>query len=327
MEPTQSKDSEKKNPNRKMIIHGEEILPGETKRITVNIAKLPSHSSIDVSITVSRAKEEGPVLLLSGGLHGDEINGIEIVRRIIEKELNVPQIGTVICIPIINVYGFIHFSRFVPDGKDVNRSFPGNRNGSLASRVAYFLMQDIIPKIDYGIDFHTGGADRTNYPQVRAMMNDPENEVLAKAFNAPFTLHSKYRAKSLRQAAGKRGKRILVYEGGESSRFDEIAIQNGIDGALRLMHHLGMVNQSPEADHESIRINRSSWIRARASGLLQTKLKSGQAIKKNQLVGYITDPFGDFKIPIKSPASGFVIGINNNPILHQGDAIMHIGVV
>ncbi|MHA7128681.1 succinylglutamate desuccinylase/aspartoacylase family protein [Algoriphagus namhaensis] len=317
---------EKKATRKKMTINGEEVLPGETKRITVNIAKLPSHSSIDVSITVSRALEDGPVLLLSGGLHGDEINGVEIVRRIIEKGLNIPKTGTTICIPIINVYGFIHFSRYVPDGKDVNRSFPGNKNGSLAARVAYFLMQEIIPKIDYGIDFHTGGADRTNYPQVRAMMNDVENEDLAKAFGAPFMLHSKYRPKSLRQAAGKRGKRILVYEGGESSRFDEFAIKLGIDGAMRLMHHLKMTDLNPPMDFESLRINKSSWIRAKASGLLQTKLKSGQTIKKNQVVGYITDPFGDFKIPIKSPASGFIIGLNNNPILHQGDAVMHIGV-
>lgn len=326
MDSQKAKEIEKKNAKRKMSIHGEEVLPGETKRITVNIAKLPSHSSIDVSITVSRALEDGPVLLLSGGLHGDEINGVEIVRRFIEKGLNVPKAGTIICIPIINVYGFIHFSRYVPDGKDVNRSFPGNKNGSLAARVAYFLMQEIIPKIDYGIDFHTGGADRTNYPQVRAMLNDIQNEALAKAFNAPFTMHSKYRPKSLRQAAGKRDKRIIVYEGGESSRFDEFAIQNGIEGALRMMHHLGMTDANPPATHQSHQINRSSWIRAKVSGLLQTKLKSGQSVKKNQVVGYITDPFGDFKIPIKSPATGFIIGLNNNPILHQGDAIMHIGV-
>ena len=319
-------DPIKKPARKRFAIQGVEVLPGETKSLTVNIAKLPSHSSIDVSITVSRAMEDGPVLLLSGGLHGDEINGVEIVRRIIEKGLNVPKKGTTICIPIINVYGFIHFSRYVPDGKDVNRSFPGNKNGSLASRVAYFLMHEIIPKIDYGIDFHTGGADRTNYPQVRAMLNDSQNEVLAKAFHAPFTLHSKYRPKSLRQAAGKRDKRIIVYEGGESARFDEFAIQNGIDGALRLMHHLGMTHLNPVPNHPSHFIKKSSWIRAKVSGLLQTKLKSGQFVKKNQVVGFITDPFGEFKIPIKAPVSGFIIGLNNNPILHQGDAIMHIGV-
>lgn len=309
-----------------MIINNQSIEPGQTKTIDVNVAKLPSHSSIDISITIARSKEPGPVLLLMGGLHGDEINGIEIVRRMIEYGWNKPEKGTVICIPILNVFGFIHFSRYVPDGKDVNRSFPGNRNGSLASRVAYYLMRDIIPKIDYGIDFHTGGDDRSNYPQVRCMMSDEENSALANAFNAPFTLNSPYRPKSLRQAAAKLGKRILVYEGGESSRFDEHAIQEGLNGTRRILHHLGMTNESPAATHNNIYFGSSSWIRAKASGMFQTNVENGQKILKKQLVGYITDPFGDFKVPIKSQVDGYIIGLNNDPIIHQGDAVMHIGI-
>ncbi|MEQ8357947.1 MAG: succinylglutamate desuccinylase/aspartoacylase family protein [Cytophagales bacterium] len=311
-----------------MIINNEEIKPGETRSLEVNIAKLPSHSSIDISITVSRAIKEGPVLLLSGGLHGDEINGIEIVRRIIEQEYNIPIKGTIICIPIINVFGFIHFSRNVPDGKDVNRSFPGNKNGSLASRVAYYLMKDIIPKIDYGIDFHTGGADRTNYPQTRGLFSNSKVRELADVFHAPFTLHSKYRPKSIRQSAAKLGKTILVYEGGESARFDEFAIQKGIEGALRVIKHLGMSDikiKNPE--YENVFINHSSWIRARASGLFQTLVSSGDKVEARQVVGNITDPFGDFKVAVKSTYTGYVIGLNNNPIIHQGDAIMHIGLV
>lgn len=310
-----------------MIINDEKISRGETRRLVVNIARLPSHSSIDVSITVSRSKKDGPVLLLSGGLHGDEINGTEIVRRIIDQEYHIPAVGTIICIPIINIYGFIHFSRYVPDGKDVNRSFPGNKNGSLASRVAHFLTKEILPQIDYGIDFHTGGADRTNYPQVRAMMNDPENEELARVFNAPFSLDSKYRPNSLRQTAGKMGKKIIVYEGGEAARFDEYAIQEGVKGTLRVLNHFGMTDIAPKAKEETKMIKGSSWVRAKASGLLQTDVKSGQEVKKNEVVGYITDPFGDFRVKLKSPATGYIIGLNNNPILHQGDAVMHIGVV
>ncbi len=311
-----------------MIINKEEIKPGETRSVEVNIAKLPSHSSIDLSITVSRAKKKGPVLLLSGGLHGDEINGVEIVRRIIEMEYNIPEKGTIICIPIINVFGFIHFSRNVPDGKDVNRSFPGNKNGSLASRVAYYLMKDIIPKIDYGIDFHTGGADRTNYPQTRGLFSNSKARELADVFYAPFTLHSKYRPKSIRQSAAKLGKTILVYEGGESARFDEFAIEKGVEGALRVIKHLGMSNlELQEPDYKNVFIRNSSWIRARASGLFQTLVSSGDKVEARQTVGNITDPFGDFKVPVKSSQSGYVIGLNNNPIIHQGDAIMHIGLV
>ncbi len=311
-----------------MIINNVETLPGQTNRITVNVARLPSHSPIDISITVARAKKDGPVLLLMGGLHGDEINGVETVRRIIDQGLNIPEAGTIICIPIINIYGFIHFSRSVPDGKDVNRSFPGNRNGSLASRVAYYLLHDIIPVIDYGIDFHTGGADRTNYPQIRCQLKDPVNAELAHAFHAPFTINSPYRPKSLRQSAAKLGKKILVFEGGEAGRFDEFAIQEGINGALRVINHLGMSSRTlTPAPYESLLISNSSWVRARASGLFQTLVVYGEAVTKNQLVGHITDPFGEFCIPLKSPATGYVIGLQNNPILHQGDAVMHIGKV
>lgn len=310
-----------------MEINGVTILPGEEKKIDVNIARLPSHSAIDISITVSRAKEPGPVLLLMGGLHGDEINGSEIVRRIIEKDLHTPKIGTIICIPIINVYGFIHFSRYVPDGKDVNRSFPGNKNGSLAARMAYYLTKDILPVIDYGIDFHTGGADRTNYPQVRCVMKDERNVELAEAFHAPFTLDSKFRPKSLRQTANKNGKKILVYEGGESSRFDEYAIREGINGTIRLMNHLGMTDDYVQADYQNLIIKNSSWVRARKSGIFLSEVVSGQVIKKNQLLGSVNDPFGGFKSKVTATANGYVIGLNHNPIVHEGDALMHIGVI
>ncbi len=311
-----------------MIFNGVDIPRGVTQKVEVNISRLPSRSPIDIYITVARAKEPGPVLLLMGGLHGDEINGVEIVRRIVEQGLNQPTVGTIICIPIINIYGFINFSRYVPDGKDVNRSFPGNKNGSLASRVAYYLTQDILPKIDVGLDFHTGGADRSNFPQIRCMMNDDTNQGLAQAFCAPFTLHSTYRPKSLRQTAAKRGKRILVYEGGESSRFDEFAIQQGVNGAIRVMKHLGITDaEAPEPTYNNQLVNRSSWVRARSSGMFQCAVINGAEVKKKQLIGYMTDPFGDFKEPIKSPATGFIIGLNNDPILHQGDAIAHIGIV
>lgn len=309
-----------------LIISGKQILPGEEAVINVNIGKLPSHASIDLNITVARAVEDGPTLLLSGGLHGDEINGIEIVRRIIEREHHIPKIGTVICIPIINMYGFINFSRYVPDGKDVNRSFPGNKNGSLASRVAHYLTHNIIPKIDVGLDFHTGGGERTNYPQLRCVLKDERNAEIANVFQPPFIINSAYRPKSLRQTAARMGKHILVYEGGESTRFDEFAIEQGIEGALRVMKHLGMRERAPVADQKSIVVKNSSWVRAKSSGIFHTLIAYGDEVQRNQVVGHISDPFGASKSRIKSPANGYVIGLNHNPIVHQGDAIMHIGV-
>lgn len=309
-----------------MTFNGTEILPGEEKRINVSIARLPSRSSLEINIIVSRSQEDGPVLLLMGAMHGDEINGTEVVRRMIERKFNRPLRGTTICIPIINIYGFISSSRFVPDGKDVNRSFPGNRKGSLASRVAYYLSHEVIPHIDYGVDFHTGGASRINYPQIRCLLSERENVVLANAFHAPFTLDSRYRPGSLRQWAARQGKRILVYEGGESARFDELAIDEGINGTLRLMKHLNMRDDAPPPSHSTRMIRHSSWIRAGYSGIFVCDINIGQRVVKNQELGSLSDPYGDFRIPIKSSVSGYVIALNQNPIVHQGDALMHIGV-
>ncbi len=310
-----------------MIINGKTIDKGQSVKISTNIARLPSHTPIDISISVNRAEEDGPVLLLMGGLHGDEINGIEIVRRIMENDYNVPKRGTVICMPVLNIYGFINYSRDVPDGKDINRSFPGNKNGSLAARVANYLTKEILPQIDYGVDFHTGGSARTNYPQLRCVFKVPKNLELAKAFHPPITLNSPYVVGSLRQTAGKMGKHILVYEGGESLRFDELAIQEGINGSLRLMKHLGMRDDAPNPTFENKYLYNSSWVRAKMSGLFQSMVLYGETVMKGQTVGVLSDTFGDYKKLIKSTANGVVIGLNNNPVVHQGDALMHIGTL
>lgn len=309
-----------------VIIAGHSIRPGEFKEININIARLPSRTQIDTPIYVYRALEEGPVLALTAGMHGDEINGMEIVRRIIDAGHNRVNRGTIVCMPIINMYGFLNYSRDVPDGKDINRSFPGSKNGSLASRVAYHLMKEVIPFIDYGIDFHTGGAMRTNYPQVRCVMEDPKNVELAYAFHAPFTINSPLRPHSLRQSAAKQGKHILVFEGGESLRFDQHAIEEGINGTLRLMQYFKMIEHSPKPLAENRIIWSSSWVRARTGGLFQPAIKCGDLIHKSQSVGTMTDPFGEFKEEIKSPRTGYVVGLNNIPVVNAGDALMHIGV-
>jgi uncharacterized protein len=310
----------------KICINGQWIGRGETAQINTFIAKLPSHTPINTPIFVYRGIEDGPVLLLMAGMHGDEINGMEIVRRMIDEQLVMPDRGSVICVPILNIYGFINTSRAVPDGKDVNRSFPGSQTGSLASRVAYYIMRDILPNIDYGVDFHTGGAARTNFPQIRCVFNDPVNLELAAAFHAPFTINSPYRPKSLRFVAGKMGKRILVYEGGESSRFDDLAIEEGIKGTLRLMHSLGMTEKNPAPTLPNHLIYKSTWVRAKNSGLFRTTSNYGDLVKKNQVIGTITDPFGEFQIKIKSPVTGYVVGLSNNPVVSQGDALLHLGL-
>jgi predicted deacylase len=309
-----------------LIIANETIRPGEFKEININIARLPSRTQIDTPIYVYRAPLDGPVLALTAGMHGDEINGMEIVRRIIDGGHHKVNRGTTVCMPIINVYGFLNYSRDVPDGKDVNRSFPGSKTGSLASRVAYHLTHDIIPFIDVGVDFHTGGAMRSNYPQVRCVMKEPANVDLANAFHAPFTIDSPFRPHSLRQTAAKKGKNIIVFEGGESLRMDNHAIEEGINGTLRLMKHLNMIRWAPEPKEPNKIVWNSTWIRARSAGLFHPHINVGELIHKNQLVGSITDPFGEFKEEIKAQVTGYVVGLNNNPVVNAGDALLHVGM-
>lgn len=308
-----------------MNLAGTQLSGGETKKINVNIARLPSGTSIDIPIIAYKSRKEGPTLLLVAGMHGDEINGVEIMRRIIKEKLYKVEAGTVICIPIINIYGFINFSRDVPDGKDINRSFPGSKTGSLASQVAFFLMNEIIPHVDYGIDFHTGGARINNYPQIRVKSDDQENLELAKAFNAPFIINSPFRDRSLRKEAFKLGKRILVYEGGESLRLRKGAIDEGIDGMKRVMKHLGMRQEAPVANEPSIVISRSGWVRAKAAGLHYAQFRNGSAIEKRKVIGIVSDPYGTYEVKIQAPHRGYIIGINNNPVVNRGDALFHIG--
>lgn len=307
----------------KIDIGGYKIARGEDKLIHLSIARLPTYTNIDLPIRVIRGKEKGPVLLLSGGLHGDEINGTEIVRRMLHRKLVDPLNGTIIAIPLMNVYGFIQNVRGVPDGKDINRSFPGTKSGSLAKLVAYNIMKEIIPIIDYGLDFHTGGASRSNYPQIRCDFSIEKNIELAKAFGAPVTMNSRLIDKSFRKAAYKKGKHILVYETGESMRFDEHGIKLGIEGTLRFMKHLGMINSAP--DHvETEMFSSSMWVRAKYAGLFHPKIHLGDNVHKRQVIGTITDPYGNESFKIMSRQSGKVIGLNYNPVVHKGDAIFHI---
>lgn len=307
-------------------IAGEKIGVGEEKQINVRISKLPTRTSIDLPIIVTRSKKVGPTLLIMGGLHGDEINGVETVRRIINKGYNRPLIGSTICIPIVNIYGFILFSRQVPDGKDINRSFPGSKYGSLASQMAFLIRKVILPQVEYVIDFHTGGARINNFPQVRTNISKPDNLQLASSFSTRFTINSRLIDRSLRKEADRNDIPMIVFEGGESSRLRKNAVDEGVDGVLRVMKTLAMRNKAPKPKYSSLVINRSSWIRANAAGLQHSFFRAGEYVKKGTVVGLITGPYGDFELPIKSRFTGYVIGVNNNPVINKGDALLHIGI-
>lgn len=303
------------------------VIPGKETVIYLNVAHLPTRTVIDIPVFVYRAEEPGPSVLFSAGLHGDEINGVEIVRNILDKNLNHVSKGMVICVPIINIFGFLFFSRYVPDGKDVNRSFPGSANGSLASKVAYTVMHHIVPYIDFGIDFHTGGAQRTNYPQIRGDFQDPETKKLCDSTHAPFLIHSGMIPGSFRMEAFEKGKRIIVYEGGESLRFDKFSINEGVNCAHRMLHTLGMSSQIPEPCLSSILINDKTWFRCPDSGMWIPTINYGDLVESGQSMGFVTSPFGDFKSEVIADRTGYILGLNNQAVVNKGDALIHLGTV
>ena len=307
-------------------INGVKIRQGQAVNIELPIAKLPTHTLIDLPIFIRSAKEEGPVVLVSGGVHGDEINGIITAKRILEEIDNGLELlrGTLIIIPLVNIYGFLSNSRTFPDGRDLNRSFPGSKKGSLAGRIAYILNEQIIPHIDYGIDFHTGGRMLTNHPQIRVDFQDKKAIELAMAFGTHFVVNSKLIEKSFRKAAFKAKKHLLVFEGGESMRIDELSTDEGVAGIKRMLFHLDMLESGPEKKETGI-LQSSDWIRARSSGIFNSSVRLGDEVKKGQVVARISDPYGHIKIPIKAPSNGYVIGINNLPVINVGEALIHLG--
>ena len=316
-----------KSKNKPLVILGETILPGESKTINMEIARLHTTTKLKIPIIVESSKIDGPVVLFSAAIHGDEINGVEIVRQLIIQKINKPIIGTIICIPIVNMFGFVNKSREFPDGRDLNRVFPGSKTGSLASRFAYHILKDIMPVVDYAIDFHAGGASRFNAPQIRLAQNNVELKKLADVFNAPFTLYSKNIVGSFRNASEKLNVKMLLFEGGKSLDINNSVAEEGVNGVIRLLSYLKMLNPKTNVVqplHPTIYIEKSGWVRAKCSGLLHDYNTIGTFVKKGVVLGIITDPFGKFVQKVKAPNDGYIINANHSPIVYEGDAIYHI---
>ena len=316
-----------KKTHKKMVILGKEILPGKGAQLNLDVARLHTRTPILVPVIVERAKEDGPTVLLMAGLHGDEINGIEIVRRFLRKKLHKPTKGTIICLPVFNIFGFLNIKRELPDGRDLNRSFPGSAKGSLASQFAYHFMKEIAPHCDYIIDFHTGASQRNNFPQIRCVMSDPESMELARVFNPPFIINSSLIGKTIRESMIKMKKMVLLFEGGMANNIEEMVVEEGLNGTKRLITHLGMRNYKIDIskDREPIVLQESRWLRAPNSGMFQALVKNGSQVDRGTILAIVTDPYGNFEKKIKSPISGYVICANESPVVFKGDAIIHIG--
>jgi predicted deacylase len=315
---------------RSITLFGESIAPGENKTINVEIARLHTTTKLNIPIIVRRSKIPGPVVLFSAGIHGDEINGVEIVRQLIHKKINKPKIGTIICIPVINVYGFVNKSREFPDGRDLNRVFPGSKSGSLASRFAFHILKEILPIVQYAVDFHAGGASRFNAPQIRIAPNNPDLKILADVFDAPFTLYSRNITGSFRSSSDKMNVKMLLFEGGKSLDINKSIATEGVNGAIRLLAYLDMLNPKHRVIPQkspTIYIDKSGWIRAKCSGLLQDFDTVGTFVKKGTVLATITDPYGKFERKVKAPNDGYIINANHAPIVYEGDAIYHLSNV
>jgi predicted deacylase len=312
------------------VISGHSIKRGERKKIHLKIGKLYDNTDINIPVEVIRGKLEGPTLFVSAAVHGDELNGVEICKRLLDMRQLKEISGTLLVIPIVNVFGFNNLSRYLPDRRDLNRSFPGSPNGSLASRLAHVFMTEVVSKATHGIDLHTGAVHRRNLAQIRADIDHAETLELAEAFGIPVIIKSNVRDGSLRQAVLERNVPMLLFEGGEALRFDDRVIKMALDGIISVMYTIGMLDTQKRlqrlalAEKKPFIAKSSYWIRATRSGIIRLLARIGKHVHKDEVIGVISDPYGDEIETVRTRVEGIVICASMLPVVHEGDALFHI---
>ncbi len=311
---------------RTITVCGTPVAPGQRATVDVPVAKLYTHTPLAMPVHIINGKRPGARLFVSAAIHGDELNGVEVIRRLIRLPSLRALRGALLAIPIVNVHGLVNRSRYLPDRRDLNRSFPGSERGSLAARHAHLFMSEIVEQCTHGIDLHTGALYRSNLPQVRANLDHPETARLARAFGAPVVLHSDVRDGSLREATDGLGVPMLLYEAGEALRFDEIAVRAGVRGVVNVMRTLGMLPASKRkrAPAEPIEVRATTWVRAPESGILRTVIALGAWVRRKSLLGVIADPFGERECEVLAPHDGILIGRTNLPLVNEGEALFNM---
>ena len=301
------------------------VAPGERASINLPIADLYTGTSLSMPVKVVNGRKPGPVLFVAAAIHGDELNGVEIVRRLLRQKSLSSLRGTLLAVPIVNVHGFLDRSRYLPDRRDLNRSFPGSAKGSIAARTANTFVKEIVSKADYGLDLHTGAVNRANLPQVRANLDDEKTLELARVFGAPVIIGSSNRDGSLREYAAESGFPMLVYEAGEALRYDEVSIRAGLRGVLRVMRHIGMLpRRKPSKAVAPVVAEATAWVRAPESGIVSHKVGLGETVVEGQGLAIVSDPLGEAQEKVAAPFDGIVIGRSTLPLAHEGEALFHI---
>ena len=305
----------------------EEIAAGQRRIVHLPVSVLSDHTPVNLSVEVIHGRRDGPVMFVSAAIHGDEVIGVEIVRRLLATPLHRMR-GTLLVVPIVNTYGFLSRSRYMPDRRDLNRSFPGSVAGSLAARLAYLFVTEVVGRSSLGIDLHSAAIHRTNLPQIRISTGNPDTMLLAQIFGAPVILTAAERPGSLRREGRARGVEVLLYEAGEGLRFDETAVRTGVTGILRVMRHVGMIaGAGARARPVPVLCASSQWLRAPAGGLLRTFRGDGDKVQAGDVLAVISDPFGQQEIALRALWPGIVVGRTILPVVNEGDAIYHIGRV
>ena len=313
-----------------LLLAGSKIKPGQQATIQVPVARLYTHTDLRMPVHVIHGSKDGPQLFVCAAIHGDEIIGTEIIRRLLKLKKIKKLKGTLIAVPVVNVYGFLQQSRYSPDRRDLNRFFPGSEKGSLTSQLAGIFVDKIVANSTHGIDLHAGSNHRTNLPQIRANTKDPDTLRMAEAFRVPVIINANVREGTLRQTLAERGISYLLYEAGEALRFDDVAIRAGIRGILSVMETIGMLRRTSSNKKKVIEpliADATTWVRAPTSGILHMNVPLGAKVGKNKKIGVIADPFGTREAEIESPVSGMVIGRLNLPLVNQGDAVIHIAQI
>lgn len=307
------------------------VAPGQRTVVHLPVTQIYSHDSpLSLPVHVVRGKKDGPVIFISAVVHGDELNGVEIVRRVLAHRSLKRLSGTLLAVPVVNGFGMLHQSRYLPDRRDLNRSFPGSEKGSLAARLANIFLEEIVEKSQYGIDLHTAASHRENLPQIRANLDDPQTRDLATSFGVPVLINAAERDGSLRASASEKGVKTLLYEAGEALRFSELGIRIGVLGILRVMRFIGMLppgRSNTKGTENPFVARSSSWIRASATGVVTLQAKLGEVIEANEVVARIYDPYDYFdtvSVEVRAPHAGLIIGLTKNPLVYEGDALMHV---